>query len=273
MRPDQQRLVDERFNAETTFWRDANKRRDMFGENYRGRQAILLRLVDSLDLSTRARVLDVGCGPGFLALTLADRGFQVDAIDHAPAMVEMARLQVKRPSMEHRVQVDVGDAHDLSYPDGTFDLIVGLGVVVWLHDLNKGLAEFGRTLKPGGHLVLSVDNSYSYRLRGLLDLPGTIRSAIKRASGKLGLQRKTRLDAAKVHFYSINEFDGYLREAGLEKVKHVSYGFGPFTWDGREVFPDAGVLIHLRLQEYSEQRFRALEKFGSQLVFLAAKNP
>lgn len=50
-RRDEQRLVDERFNSETAVWCENYRRRDVLGEIYRGRQVVLLGLVDELGLS------------------------------------------------------------------------------------------------------------------------------------------------------------------------------------------------------------------------------
>lgn len=270
---DKQEKVDAKFNAETAVWRKAYNCRDVWGEIFRGRQAVLLEKVDSLGLTTSARVLDFGCGAGFLSISLARRGFSVDAIDHASSVVEMAKLHMKRARLESRVRVDVGDVHKLPFPTSSFDLVVGLGVIMWLHNLRRALAELERVLKPGGFIVLGVNNSWSVYIRKLVDIPDLLRYGVIRTLAKIGSLQNARLKGApERYYYSANRFCRYMHEAGFERVKYSGFGFGPFTWFGREVFPNAGVLVHLKLQRYSEGRFRFLGKFSSQLVFSATKH-
>jgi ubiquinone/menaquinone biosynthesis C-methylase UbiE len=269
---DAQKAVDERFNSETAFWSEANKRTDVLGEIYRGRQRILLELVDELDLPANARVLEVGCGVGFLSVILAQRGFVVTATDNASAMAESAKMRVGRARMESRVQVTVQDVHNLTIPSNSIDLVAGLGVVVWLHDLRRALAELCRVLKPGGNLIVSVDNISSVRMRSMLDFPVIFRGVARRTLEKAHLLLpKPAERTAEAHFYSAREFEMHLRQAGFEELRYVGFGFGPFTWWGRELPPRLGVSVHSKLQKYSDRRVPFLKRVSSQLLFLATK--
>ena len=97
------------------------------------------------------RVLDTCCGTGDLALADERAGGTVTGLDFSERMLERARR--KSASVEW-VQ---GDALALPFPDGSFDAVtVGFGVrnVV---DLERGLAELRRVLRPGGRLgVLDI---------------------------------------------------------------------------------------------------------------------
>ncbi len=268
----EQKAVNERFNKETKFWSEAYERTDVLGEIYRGRQRILLGLVDSQHLPIGANVLEVGCGIGFLSLSLAQRGFQVYAIDSASVMVEKAKSTVNCAKMENHIQVTTEDVHKLSFQSDSVDLAVGLGVVVWLHNLTMALAEVHRVLKPGGHLIMSVDNSCSVRLRGWLNFSAILTEAISRAIRKLHLtQEPLKESEAKAHFYSPSEFETYLKQAGFQKIIYVGFGFGPFTIADREVNKTLGIAVHQKLQKYSERRLRFLKRYSSQLIFKATK--
>jgi len=151
----EQVLVDEHFRAESTFWKDTYQRNDALGIINRQRQAAALKYVDELSLPKTARVLEIGCGAGFLAIALAQRGFRVEAVDHAPAMVELTRRHARETGMDSLIHTAVEDVHQLSFEDESFDLVVALGVINWLHDLKKALAEITRVLKHGGYTVLN----------------------------------------------------------------------------------------------------------------------
>ena len=96
-------------------------------------------------------VLDAACGTGDLALADAKAGGRVTGLDFSERMLERARR--KGPGLEW-VQ---GDALALPFPDASFDAAtVGFGVRN-LDDLEAGLRELRRVLKPGGRLgVLEI---------------------------------------------------------------------------------------------------------------------
>lgn len=111
-----------------------------------------------LDLLSRlvgagpVRVLDVGCGTGFVALRCAELGHAVTGVDLSPQMIERARHKAQHDGLE--VEFCVGDAVDLDLPDETYDLVVARHVIWNLPDPARGVAEWLRVLRPGGRLAL-----------------------------------------------------------------------------------------------------------------------
>ncbi len=100
-----------------------------------------------------SRVLDLGCGTGYLLRTLADRypdAEQLVGIDAAPEMVKTAGAA----AADGRITFAVGVAEHLPYPDETFDLIVSTTSFDHWSDQQAGLSECARVLHPGGRLVL-----------------------------------------------------------------------------------------------------------------------
>lgn len=97
------------------------------------------------------RLLDYGCGGGECALFFAMHGAEVTGFDLSPQGVEMARRRFAQYGIA--AQLDVMDAEKLSYPDRSFDVLLGVGV---LHHVIKypGVAEnAARVLKPGGRAI------------------------------------------------------------------------------------------------------------------------
>ncbi len=116
------------------------------------------------------RVLEVGCGPGELAARFGSEiGARVAAIDNSPRMVELARGR--------GIEADVGDVQDLGrFGDESFDCAVAAWMLYHVPDLERGLAELARVLRPGGRLV-AVTNAPDH-LREVDELVGVERAAL-----------------------------------------------------------------------------------------------
>lgn len=100
------------------------------------------------------RVLDVGCGTGYLLRRLAmqyPQASELAGIDPAPSMIEAA----VRSAGDDRLRFTVGIAERLPYPDSYFDLAVSTTSFDHWSDQQAGLRECGRVLRPGGCLVLA----------------------------------------------------------------------------------------------------------------------
>ena len=114
----------------------------------------------ALDLEPGQDVLDIGSGPGFLACEMAEAvgpGGSVRGIDSSDAMLSVARQ--RRPATGSApVEFGPGQATELPFPDGAFDVVTSTQVYEYVHDIPAALAEARRVLRPGGRLlVLDTD--------------------------------------------------------------------------------------------------------------------
>jgi SAM-dependent methyltransferase len=108
---------------------------------------IAFRAVEEI---TPSRMLEVGCGWGdFSARVAAELGVAVVAIDISPRMVELAR--------ERGVDARVGDVQELPFEDGVFECVAANWMLYHVPDLDRGLAELGRVLAPGGRLIAATN--------------------------------------------------------------------------------------------------------------------
>ncbi len=126
-----------------------------------------LRYPDIADVIVRLRprkLLDVGCGSGYLAKLLKARvpGLVIHGVDISTVALERARNH-----SDQVWQVDL-DKADVSVPSEQYDTVTCIEVLEHLYDPDHALREVARVLAPGGHAVVTVPNLAYWRYR--LDL-------------------------------------------------------------------------------------------------------
>ncbi|MGN0363725.1 MAG: class I SAM-dependent methyltransferase [Bilifractor sp.] len=109
---------------------------------------------------TFMKVLDIGTGPGFFAINLALRGYDVTAVDVTPEMLDCARDNADAYGASVRFLHQRGEK--LDFPDESFDLIVNRNVTWNLEYPLHALAEWRRVLKKGGRMIYFDANWYKY---------------------------------------------------------------------------------------------------------------
>jgi SAM-dependent methyltransferase len=139
------------------------------------------------------RVLEVGGGAGELAERIRDElGAEVIGIDQSERMVEIQR----RKGIDARV----GNVQELPFADGEFDVVVAAWMLYHVPDLDRGLGEIARVLKPGGRLV-AVTNAIDH-LQELWDLAGRATSM-----RKFTFRSENGEESLRRHFASVTRRD------------------------------------------------------------------
>jgi 2-polyprenyl-6-hydroxyphenyl methylase/3-demethylubiquinone-9 3-methyltransferase len=98
------------------------------------------------ELGPQQRVLDLGCGAGFLANHLAAQGHRVTGLDTTAEALAVARAH----DVTRTATYELGDATRLPYPDASFDVVCALDLLEHVDDPVRLIAEVGRVLRPGG---------------------------------------------------------------------------------------------------------------------------
>lgn len=113
-------------------------------------QRRLETIVRAVKTRIGGRILDVGCGSGWLAGMMADGGLRVVATDISPGGVRKAGRWTSGPSFS------AADIYDLPFAAGTFRGVILSEVVEHLGEPGTALREVRRVLETGGHMLLTV---------------------------------------------------------------------------------------------------------------------
>lgn len=123
------------------------------------------------------RILDVGCGPGVSAIALARvcPAARLVGADISPGMLAQARDAIARAGLSHRITLVQGDAGDLPFATGVFDVVTAHSVLYLVPDRARLLAEARRVLRPGGRVVVMEPHARRASLSTWLRYAGHIR--------------------------------------------------------------------------------------------------
>ncbi len=181
-----------------------------------------------------ARVLDVGCGGGLLAESLARAQARVTAIDLAPSMVETARLHALDSGLEIDYRVESAELLANAHA-GKFDVLTCMEMLEHVPDPEGTVAVFAKLVRPGGDIFISTIN------RNLKSFALAIVAA----------EYVARLVPRGTHEYDRllkpSEIARFARAAGLDVVDVSGLQYDPFrescTLDSN---PSVNYLMHLK---------------------------
>lgn len=101
-------------------------------------------------------LLDVATGTGDFALLAHDilHPEKIIGIDISPGMLEIGKKKVKKAGLDDKIELIEGDSEAISYPENSFDAVTVAFGVRNFEDLEQGLREIKRVLRPGGRLIV-----------------------------------------------------------------------------------------------------------------------
>ena len=140
----------------------------------------------------KGHFLDIATGTGDVAILLA-QGYPeatIIGVDIAERMLEIARKKSRRKGFDNRIRFSSGDSENLGFPGNTFDAVTVAFGVRNFEDLQKGLSEMYRVVRPGGKVVIlefSKPRTFPFKhlfglyFKYLLPFIGSLQSKDKRA--------------------------------------------------------------------------------------------
>ncbi|MBF6607804.1 MAG: bifunctional demethylmenaquinone methyltransferase/2-methoxy-6-polyprenyl-1,4-benzoquinol methylase UbiE [Flavobacterium sp.] len=198
-----------------------------FGIDVNWRKKVLKIISDSKPDT----ILDIATGTGDLAILMAQtNASKIVGLDISVGMLEVGKKKVAAKNLTDRIELIVGDSEDMPFDDSSFDAITVAFGVRNFENLEKGLTEILRVLKPGGRfVVLETSNptktpykqGYKIYTKYLLPLIGKVFSKDDAAYGYLS-------ESASVFPFG-EDFNNILRKTGFIDVKAMPQTFGVAT--------------------------------------------
>lgn len=114
------------------------------------------KMIRQLDPAVHKRILDVATGTADVAIQTVKRADvdHVTGMDLSEGMLSYGRKKVTAAGLDGRIVLEQGDSENLKYDDASFDAVTASFGVRNFENLEKGLAEMHRVLRPGGKLVI-----------------------------------------------------------------------------------------------------------------------
>lgn len=173
-------------------------------------------------------ILDIATGTGDLAINLVQTGAKrIVGLDISPGMLEVGKNKIRTKKLDTIIEMVVGDSENLQFEENSFDAVtVGFGVRNF-ENLNKGLSEIYRVLKPSGTFIVletSVPTKFPFKqvyyfyTKHILPKIGKIFSKDTSAYSYLS-------ESASV-FPHGEEFNNILRKIGFIEVTNRPQTFG-----------------------------------------------
>lgn len=174
------------------------------------------------------KILDIASGTGDFAIeAVALKPEQIIGADISRDMLAIGAEKVKKKGIDHIVQFQYGDSENLDFDTNSFDAITASFGVRNFENLEKGLAEMLRVLKPGGVVTIiefskperfPIKQLYNFYFKNILPLIGRMISKDSRAYTYLP-------ESVNVFPYG-QRFLDILTKTGYNKVRRVSLTFG-----------------------------------------------
>lgn len=198
-----------------------------FGVDVKWRKKIL-KMVASKNPST---VLDIATGTGDLAILLSNTNAQkIVGLDISAGMLEVGKQKIAEKKLSDKIEMVLGDSEKIPFEDNSFDAITVAFGIRNFENLELGLSEILRVLKPNGIFVIletSVPDKfpfkqgYSFYTKNILPLIGKMFSKDKVAYKYLS-------DSASIFPYG-KALNNILEKIGFIDVKHLPQTFGVAT--------------------------------------------
>jgi ubiquinone/menaquinone biosynthesis C-methylase UbiE len=185
-------------NASAYFDKNADRYNSYYADQNEyakwNRHVAIINLVQKYITNKEEAIVDIGCGPGYLAFDLAERGFYGVGMDISPNMLKICHSKVGSVTNGELWTFEEGDSEKMRFKDSSFSCAIASGVLEYMPSDEGMFKEVSRVLKPKGFFICSVTNLFGYTtclnpisdkvksLPGVLSLASIIRKSVTKSS-------------------------------------------------------------------------------------------
>ena len=211
-------------------------------------------------LAPGSRIFDVGCGPGVVALHLAQQGYRVNGIDISRNMINLCQKTLaEMPAVNDQHAFTVANFIEIDFDEGSFDGIITLGFLEFQENEISVLKKFHEILKPGGVLVIS--GPMKLALTELFGIRNISRSLVFAACGR-GI-------SPPKNYYSLSRLSRLLSQVGFKVLDHKRHGFASFPFISKIIGLKGEILLGRFLENLAN--VLPLKAFCSDIIMIAEK--
>lgn len=176
-------------------------------------------------------ILDIATGTGDLAILLSEtKAEKIIGLDISAGMLEVGKEKIAKKGLTNQIELVLGDSENIPYEDHTFDVITVSFGVRNFENLEKGLSEILRVLKPGGLFLIletSVPERFPFK-QGYQFYTGVIMPLIGKIFSKDKVAYQYLADSASIFPYG-ERLNNILSKVGFINVKHAPQTMGVAT--------------------------------------------
>ncbi len=186
------------------------------------------KAIRMLESAKPGLILDIATGTGDFAIeALALNPKKVIGVDISEGMLEMGHHKIKKMKLEDKIQLELGDSEKLLFEDNKFDAVIVSFGVRNFENLERGISDMYRVLKPGGKTVIvefskpkkfPFKQIYNFYFKSVLPIIGRLISKDRAAY--------TYLPESVQSFPDGNNFLNILTEVGFKKAECKPLTFG-----------------------------------------------
>jgi len=190
------------------------------------------KVVDFVKKTKPKNILDIATGTGDLAIMLSKNipDAKITGLDISSGMLEVGKQKIKNLALDKKIDLVLGDSENIPYSDNSFDAITVSYGVRNFENLNLGLQEIKRVLKPNGTFVVletsvptkfPFKQGYYFHSKIILPIVGRLFSKDKSAYSYLS-------KSASAFPYG-EKFNRILKQNGFSNIKDIPVTFGVST--------------------------------------------
>lgn len=218
--------------------------------------------IHGFEAAAGSRVLDVGCGNGYVAAHYARHGGAVHGLDLTETALDLCRRRFELAGLEGTFQRTDGDA--IPYPDAHFDIVCSMGVLHHIADPRPMLDEIHRVLRPGGQIILMLYHRNSWKYQVILRLKRLLSPHYRGKSMAEALNMNDGEDCPLALVYGKREVAGL-----LHRFERPVFALNQLSWKQLFLLPPLARALRPVLPRCSESFFA--RRLGWNLYVQACK--